>query len=64
MVLSDKFTAWWPFVTKRTMDAAIDEAYADYQHTRDALWKILTLLCEEFGLHLAVTQDDCGVEEN
>lgn len=58
-MLSDKIADWWPFVTKRTMDRYIEQANDDYQHTHDVLWKILNLLCEEFGLHLTVTKAEC-----
>ncbi len=34
------------------LEAEIQDAHDDYQHTHDALWRILSILCGEFGLGL------------
>lgn len=41
---------------------ALDEREADTQHTHDALWAILNVLCDEFGIQLRVTPIDVGME--
>lgn len=32
----------------------LELAHKDYQHTHDTMWKLLTLLCEEFGMKLSI----------
>jgi hypothetical protein len=42
--------------TKRIklLEHEIDAATQDYQHTHDTLWKMLQLLCDEFGMTLSI----------
>jgi hypothetical protein len=38
----------------RELEQELEQEREDYQHSHDTLWKILTLLCTEFGLNLSV----------
>lgn len=42
----------------RELEREVQQAHDDYQHTHDTMWKLLTLLCEEFNLELTVRPKD------
>jgi hypothetical protein len=38
----------------RHLERELQQAHDDYQHTHDSLWKMLAVLCDEFGLKLSI----------
>lgn len=53
-----------PLTTKREMNAALEQCMDDYQHTHDTLWRILTVLCEEFGMEIGIKPRSLVEEES
>ena len=42
----------------KELERDIRHQQEDYQHTHDALWKVLSVICDEFGLSLTVVAKD------
>ena len=48
----------------RLLESELENAHNDYEHTHDTMWRILTLLCEEFNMKLgmrpkSLLEEDC-----
>ncbi len=42
----------------KTLEAEIELMREDYQHTHDTLWRVLRLICDEYGMNLEIRPRD------